>query len=42
MKMHGETIKIIDAQQTKYYNIYKNLLKRLSLNMNTQLSSGRP
>ena len=30
--MHGETVKLIDAQQTKYYNIYKNtklkLLKR--------------
>ena len=24
MKMHGETIKIIDAQQAKFNNIYKN------------------
>jgi len=23
--MHGETIKLVDAQQAKYYNIYKNV-----------------
>ena len=31
--MHGETIKLIDAQQAKYCNIYKNTkLKLLKTN----------
>jgi len=31
--MHGETIKLVDAQQEKYYNIYKNTkLKLLKTN----------
>ena len=27
--MHGETVKLIDAQQAKYYNIYKNTKLKL-------------
>ena len=37
--MHGETIKLVDAQQAKYYNIYKNTkLKLLKTGANSVTS----